>query len=255
MKQPKLTIITVCFNAEDFIQFTIDSILKQDNQDFEYLIIDGASKDKTLSIIEANKSKFQNLKLISEKDKGLYDAMNKAQKFVSGEYIWFMNAGDEIADSKCVSKVIQAIDNQVDIIISDTIYLDENRKELGFRSDLTPHKITDNLTWRDFKYGMKICHQSFIARKSLTQIYQIDNLSADLDWEISILKLASKIEFIDKPLAKYLLGGVSKQKHQESLKGRFLVLQKHFGLLPNLFNHCWIVFRLVAFKFKQLLSF
>jgi glycosyltransferase involved in cell wall biosynthesis len=247
----KLTIISVCYNAEAFIQFTIDSILKQTNQNFEYLIVDGASKDKTLATIDANKSSFLNLNLISEKDNGLYDAMNKAQNLAKGDYIWFMNAGDEIADENCVENILQEIDNQADVIISDTIYLNENRVELGLRSQLTPHKIPENLNWRNFKFGMKICHQSFIVKKSLAIPYSINNLSADLDWEISILKKAQKIKLIENPLSKYLLGGLSKQKHQESLNGRFLVLQNHFGFLPNLFNHCWILIRMILFKLKM----
>lgn len=251
MNPPKLSIITVCFNAEQFIEFTLKSVAEQVNQDFEYLIVDGLSKDNTLEIIGKFASKFSNLNLISEKDKGLYDAMNKAQRLATGQFIWFLNAGDVIAKNDVVSNILTAINAGNDLIYSDTVFLNEKREEIGLRSNVTVHKLPKKLNWQDFKYGMKVCHQSFVVKKEIAPNYLLNNLSADLDWEIACFKFAVAPFMLQNPISKYLLGGVSNQKHKESLVGRFRILAKHFGFFNTIFNHFWILIRSILFKIKR----
>lgn len=251
MKQSKLTIITVCFNAEQFIEFTLKSVADQTNQDFEYLIIDGLSMDATLKIVKKNAPSFKNLRVLSEKDAGLYDAMNKALLLAKGNFVWFLNAGDIIVKNNVVSEIIAAIDAGHDLIYSDTIFMDESRDELGLRSDVTVHDLPRGLCWQDFKYGMKVCHQSFVVKKEIAPNYLLNNLSADLDWEIACFKFAVAPFMLQNPISKYLLGGVSNQKHKESLIGRFRILAKHFGFFNTIFNHFWILIRSILFKMKR----
>ncbi len=225
----KLSIITITYNAEKYIERTLKSIQNQDCHDFEYLIIDGKSKDKTLEIAQKYSSIIT--KVISEPDKGLYDAMNKGLKLATGDYVWFMNAGDEIAQNDAVKRVLEAMNDEVAVIYGETYFIDDDGNNLGIRSELTTHKLPQNLTWRSMKYGMVVCHQSFIAKRELAPLYLTDNLSADLDWEIEVLKKSKKSVLLDFVLAKYLIGGVSNQQLKKSLIDRNKVFKKHFNLL------------------------
>ncbi len=241
--RPILSIITVTYNAEEFIQRTLDSIRMQTNQSFEYVVIDGASRDNTLRLIEEHG--VQPDFLISEPDRGLYDAMDKGLAKASGEFVWFLNAGDEIASTDVVEKLLPILASGVDVVYSDTWMVNNEGKVLGLRSELLPHKVPEILMWQKFKMGMLVCHQSFIARKSIAPNYMKNNLSADIDWEILCLKNARAVQAFPGIIAKYLIGGLSNKRQFKSWKDRYLVLQKHFGVIPNFLNHIAILIRAV----------
>lgn len=241
---PILSIITITYNAEKYLPATLNSIFKQSDRSFEYIIIDGASADSTLEIVKRVKENVD--VFISEPDKGLYDAMNKGLELATGEYLWFMNAGDVIADLETVEKVVEILNvDKPDILYSDTLIIDESGKELGLRSEILPHKVPDVLNWEKYNMGMLICHQSFITRKEIAPPYILDNLSADIDWEIKCLKNAKTIVRYPGILSKYLTGGISSQKKRKSLLDRYRVLRYHFGFFPNLGNHFKILLRSV----------
>ncbi|MEA5141822.1 glycosyltransferase family 2 protein [Arcicella rigui] len=246
----KLSIITITYNAEKFLKRTIESIVAQSNQDFEYIIIDGKSKDATLAIAKAYGERV-NL-LVSEPDKGLYDAMNKGLRLASGEFVWFMNAGDEINDSEVVANLIQSLaETNADVFYGDTYFVEENGTIQGLRSEITPHRLPKNLKWQDMNLGMLVCHQAFIARKSIAPFYLENNLSADVDWEISCLKRAKKVQFLDIVVAKYLVGGISNKQLKRSLIDRYEVLKKHFGLFGAILAHIQITIRGVKLILKK----
>ncbi|WP_044200094.1 glycosyltransferase family 2 protein [Dyadobacter tibetensis] len=252
--RPILTIITITYQAERFLERTLKSIdasmeMVQNKGAIEYLIIDGGSTDGTLSIAQ----RYSHLitTLCSEPDRGLYDAMNKGQERAVGTYLWFMNAGDEIFDSHTLARLMTTLESEADVYYSDAMFVRENGSEVGLRSECTPHKLPTDLNWRDFTLGMKVCHQAFIARKRVTSTYPIDNLSADIDWEIKCLKRSKKTEYIPQPLCRYLIGGLSVQNHRRSLVDRFYVLTRHFGLLPTLWNHVRILVRGIIFSNKK----
>ena len=246
----KLSIITITYNAEKFLKRTIESIVAQSNQDFEYIIIDGKSKDATLAIAKAYGERV-NL-LVSEPDKGLYDAMNKGLRLASGEFVWFMNAGDEINDSEVVATFIQSLaETNADVFYGDTYFVEENGTIQGLRSEITPHRLPKNLKWQDMNLGMLVCHQAFIARKSIAPFYLENNLSADVDWEITCLKRAKKVQFLDIVVAKYLVGGISNKQLKRSLIDRYEVLKKHFGLFGAILAHIQITIRGVKLILKK----
>jgi glycosyltransferase involved in cell wall biosynthesis len=245
----QLSIITITYNAEPFLARTLQSILAQTEQNFEYIIIDGKSKDGTLSIVEKYKKRVN--KLISEPDKGLYDAMNKGLKNASGDFVWFMNAGDEINDNQAVKKIYKAIADKTDVLYGDTYFVNDAGIIQGLRSEITPHRLPKELKWRDLKLGMLVCHQAFIARKSIAPFYMENNLSADVDWEIECLKRAREIKYLDFVVAKYLTGGISNKKLKRSLLDRYEVIKKHFGLIGAFFAHLQILFRGVNLILKR----
>jgi glycosyltransferase involved in cell wall biosynthesis len=243
--KPLLTIITITYNAERFLPRTLDSAAKAllkipDKTSVEYLIIDGGSIDQTIGI--ASQYPFIS-KVISEPDRGLYDAMNKGQALATGKYLWFLNAGDEMFDETTLVNLLAAFERNADVYYSDALLVREDGSEVGLRSKFTPHDLPKNLTWKDFSLGMKVCHQSFIAKKEIAPVYDYTNLSADIDWEITCLKNAKKVDYLSFTLCLYLMGGVSIQNHRRSLWDRFNVLRKHFGLIPALWNHAVIFWR------------
>lgn len=238
---PKLSIITVTYQAERYIEKTLKSISEQTNQDFEFILVDGESLDNTLEIAKKYSSRID--KLIIEKDEGLYDAMNKGLENASGDFVWFINAGDYLTSKDLIASLIPYLTDTTDVVYSDTYFVNIQGTVRGLRSNLTPHKLPEKLTWESMDKGMLVCHQSFIARKSITPHYLLSNLSADLDWEIIVLKQAKTVVFFPIPLSYYLEGGISNQNLKRSLIDRYDVLIKHFGVFRTLKNHVIILLR------------
>ena len=170
-KLPKVSIITVTYNAEKYLEATIQSVLEQTYSNIEYLIIDGQSKDKTLEIIK--KYENQITTWISQPDKGLYDAMNKGIALATGDYLWFMNAGDEIFAKNTLEKIF-AREKEGDIYYGDAQFLTLDKKEIGLRSKVTPHKLPTKLTWRSVQFGMVVCHQAILVRKKIVDKYDFE---------------------------------------------------------------------------------
>lgn len=148
----KISIITVCYNAENEIEKTIESVIKQTFNDFEYIIIDGSSTDSTLNIVNSYKSYIQ--QIISEPDKGIYDAMNKGVKMANGEWVIMMNAGDQFASNTVLDEIFSSyIPDSIDFIYSDVLVKNRNLW---------------NICPMDFDNG-GLNHQCVIYRKKLHQ--------------------------------------------------------------------------------------
>ena len=124
---PKISVVTVCYNAAETIEKTILSVINQTYQNIEYIIIDGASTDGTVDIVNKYRDKITHF--VSEPDKGIYDAMNKGIIAATGEWINFMNAGDEFYDNNVLSTIAPQMDN-VDIVYGDTMMVYSIGKKL-----------------------------------------------------------------------------------------------------------------------------
>ncbi len=243
---PKLSIITIVYNGEALIEGTILSVLCQSYANIEYIIIDGKSTDNTMKIVGKYSERIQ--KVISEPDKGLYDAMNKGLAIATGEYVWFMNCGDWIYDRDTVKQMFSD-HNDESVIYGYCMMVDDDRKEIGLRSEITPHKLPKQLNWKDMARGMVVSHQSFVPKRNICPEYIEDNICADIDWVIRILKKSNSVSFQNYPISAFLVGGVSKARHKESLRDRYKVLQVHYGWLPNLLNHGYIIIRGIFHKY------
>jgi glycosyltransferase involved in cell wall biosynthesis len=231
MNKPVLSVITVVFNNAKDIERTMLSVLNQTYSNIEYLVIDGNSTDGTKAIIEKYRSRIA--VFITEKDNGIYDAMNKGLAKATGDYVVFMNSGDEFFEKDTV-KTVFATAPDADIYYGETEMINDGLQSLGQRR----HKTPENFTWKNFKYGMSISHQAIFIRKNLTEPYNLNyQLSSDIDWILTAAKKARKIVNVQQYVAKYLVGGMSKKKHLQSLKERFAIMRKHYGLLPTVFNH------------------
>lgn len=243
MNKPLLSVVTVVYNNVRDIGHTLLSVTQQDYPHIEYIVLDGASTDGTQDVIRKFSDKISIFR--SEPDKGIYDAMNKALTLATGDYVIFMNSGDTFYDLKTVSRVF-ATAPAADMYYGETEMMDENGKSLGRRR----HKAPAVFTWKSFRYGMSVSHQAIYIRRSLTGFYDGEyQLSADIDWILNAAKKARKIVRVEGYVARYLVGGMSKKRHRQSLKERFQIMQKHYGLLPTLFNHAVIAARLIGAGF------
>jgi glycosyltransferase involved in cell wall biosynthesis len=237
MFQPKLSVITVVYNDVSGIERTMLSVLNQTYPNIEYIIVDGFSTDGTFEVIKKYRDR---IKLVSEKDEGIYDAMNKGLAIATGDYVLFMNSGDEIYAPGTVAKVFTAADD-ADIYYGETEMMDDKGQSLGQRR----HKAPAKFTWQSFKYGMSVSHQAIYIKRSLTEPYDRQyHLSADIDWIIRAAQKAKKIVKAEGYVAKYLVGGMSKQRHRQSLLERFDIMKRYYGLIPTMFNHLIIAFNL-----------
>jgi glycosyltransferase involved in cell wall biosynthesis len=248
---PKLSIITITYQAEAYIERTLKSVFEQGcAEEIDYIVVDGASKDRTVEIIEANKSRIQSF--ISEKDKGIYDAMNKGMQLAKGDYILFLNAGDTFASATTLKNILLELAKNPDVLYGEAVFVNNEGQSLGLRSEVTPHRLPTELSWRDFQYGMLVCHQAFIAKRSIAPLFDLQyKLSSDIDWEIQVLKRSQQILKSAEPICHYLMGGASVQNLKRSWKERYAVLKSHFGYLPNLFNHLVIITRGLIFAVKK----
>lgn len=238
MDKPILSVITVVFNNVRDVERTLNSVLNQTYPFIEYIVVDGQSTDGTLEILQKCTSGIS--QLISEKDKGIYDAMNKGLALATGDYVIFMNSGDEFYATNTVEKVF-AVADDADIYYGETEMINNQLESLGRRR----HRVPENFTWKSFKYGMSVSHQAIYIKRSLTGAYNEKyQLSADIDWIIRAAKKANKIVNTHLYVAKYLVGGMSKTRHRQSLKERFDIMRGHYGLTQTICNHFVIAIKL-----------
>lgn len=235
--QPKISIVTVVYNGVSLIERTIISVLSQTYTNIEYIIIDGASTDGTLNLIEKYESKIALIH--SGKDDGIYDAMNKGLKDSTGDYILFLNAGDELFSNDTIEKTLTGIQN-ADVYYGNSAIVNSTGRILGDRR-LTP---PETLEWTSLKYGMCISHQSFIARRLLCDFYDTNyKVSADIDWVIKVLKQSDKVVNTHLYISKFLEGGTSNKRRKKALLERFFIMVKHYGFFQTLISHLVILFR------------
>lgn len=246
MNQPRFSIVTITYNAEKTLEPTIRSILEQDYPGIEYIIIDGASKDGTAAIIDRYRDRIATV--VSEPDRGLYDAMNKGLKRATGDYVWFVNAGDALHSPFTVRRIVEGLkDTLPDIIYGETALVDSDRTFIGMRRLKAPEK----LTWKSFRNGMLVCHQSFIARRSLTQPYdERYRYSADFDWCVRCMKQAATLHNTHLILSDYLSEGLTTANRKASLKERFAIMRRYYGLPVVTAMHGWFLLRTVVSKWK-----
>lgn len=238
---PKFSIITVTYNAEKVLEDTIQSVIVQTYHHIEYIIIDGASKDKTPAIIEKYRPYIH--VVVSEPDKGIYDAMNKGLALATGDYLCFLNAGDSLREDDTLMRMVQSIRSKElpDVLYGETALVDEKRYFLRMRRLSAP----DKLTWKSFKQGMLVCHQAFFAKRLLAEPYDLRyRYSSDFDWCIRIMKKSKTLHNTRLTVIDYLEEGITTANRKASLKERFRIMTKHYGWFSTICYHIWFVLRL-----------
>lgn len=258
----KFTVITCTYNAAGVLQRTLDSVLQQSWPQIEHLIIDGASKDSTVAMAQAYRQKSDEeeteheIRIQSEPDRGLYDAMNKGLALATGDYVLFLNAGDVFPADDTLENISNEVNERSDGKLPAVLYGDTNVVDDAGQL-LRPRRLSppDNLTWRSFRHGMLVCHQAFYARTDIARAepYNLHyRFSADVDWCIRVMKRAEQEHLpllrLHEVVVNYLDGGMTNKNHRASLIERFKVMRHHYGLLTTVAMHVWFVLRAVLKK-------
>lgn len=213
----KVSIITVTYNAEKYLENCIQSVLNQTHPDLEYIVIDGRSSDSTLEILEKYRSRISTI--ISEKDQGMYDALNKGIALASGEVVGLLNADDFFASDDVVSKLAEAFESsQADVLYGDLWYVDQEDTDKVLRkwhSKPYSHGL--------FQWGWMPAHPTFYARRALFSKYgpyRLD-LGSACDYELMIRFLHKhrlKAVYLPKLMVKMRAGGMSNSSLENRMK-------------------------------------
>lgn len=239
--EPLFSIITVTWNAAAVIAPTLESVQRQTNTDYEMLIIDGASTDDTLNIVRC--ASISSLRVFSEPDQGLYDAMNKGIKRARGRYIIFLNAGDAFASDTVLARLAQLTSGNPGVIYGQTQLVDQLREVVGERHLTAPKRLTVD----SFLRGMVVCHQAFVVRRDLAPEYDLQyRLSADYDWCIRVLKASPANAYAGRvPIISYLADGMTTRHHRASLLERYRIMCHHYGTMKAILAHLSFIPRFV----------
>ena len=206
-----ISIITATFNSAKTLKDTIQSVLRQTNKDFEYLIIDGGSTDETIDIVKSYESEFSGrLKWVSEKDHGIYDAMNKGIKMASGDVVGILNSDDYFTSDD----ILQTVDNAFKSHEIDAIYGD-----IHFIRDGNPQKCVRYYSSRMFRpfwlrFGFMPAHPSFYCKREIFDkagLYSLDyKIGADYEMMVRLFKRHKiKSLYVNKDFVTMRTGGAS----------------------------------------------
>ena len=221
----KVSVVTVNYNNSAELEETLKSVVAQEYRNIEHIIVDGSSTDGTIEIVEQYAEKHPEIKWISEPDNGIYYAMNKGLKMVTGEVIYFLNSGDILFDRDVLGKVVKEFEkSHADFIFGDIVEVYETQK-------------TKRKYWnvsKLFLYGHMICHQACFFRKSLVDKVGFFNESFKIaaDYEY-LLKIFDNNEFKRKHLAEtvvfYDKSGVSCKNVELLVSERNILKEKYFN--------------------------
>lgn len=254
-KQPKFSLITVCYNAANLLTDTLQSAIQQTFNDFELVIIDGGSKDNTVEVLKPFESYIGTF--ISEPDKGIYDAMNKGVKAAKGEYLYFLNAGDSFYNEHVLAKVNAALQQQAPHLIYAKV---ETKNEPTGVNYITGKPVTFNMFYSHYP----ICHQATFAKRALFQQIGDFNtkysLVADGEWFIRVFKEPQITTlFLDEIVAYYDIQGATYFKRMKGYREYIQVGLTHFPIHIALLNYLLypVIFAKVWFirKFQNTLWF
>ena len=243
---PTFSIITVTYNAGAVLEDTIQSVIAQTYHHVEYIIVDGASKDNTLAIVARYRNRIA--RVVSEPDRGLYDAMNKGIALATGDYLCFLNAGDSFHEDDTLQQIVHSLapqDTLPGVIYGDTDLVDAEGHFVRKRR-LSPPEV---LTWKSFRQGMLVCHQAFFARRALVEPSALRyRSSAAFAWCPRVMKKARTLHTPHLVVIDSLDEGLPPANRRASLLERFRIMARHYGWLSTVAHHAWFVLRLVLKK-------
>jgi glycosyltransferase involved in cell wall biosynthesis len=186
LNNPKVSIITICFNAEKTISDTIQSVLYQTYSNIEYIIIDGASKDSTLEKVQSFKN--EKMLIVSEPDKGLYDALNKGLRNATGDIIGILHADDKYASKKVIEDIAEMFQSKRCDAVSSSVNI---FKDNNFDKPYRKYNATNFKTWQ-FTMGIQPPHPGFfISKEALIKVGEFDisyKISGDFDWLLRAIR-------------------------------------------------------------------
>ena len=219
-KNFKITIATVVFNGASTLTETIESVINQTYSNIEYLIVDGSSKDSTLAIAQHYASKYDFIKIKSEADKGIFDAMNKAQQMATGDFLLFLGADDTLYNKNTIENFVNLISDENNVYYGDV--LSKDTKERWFGRFSTEKIILQN-----------ICHQAIFYSKNIYtnftyNLYYKD--FADWDYNLKVWSQYNQFTRIELIITVYAQTGNSYNNPDKFfLKDRRTLVEEYFG--------------------------
>ena len=248
----KVSIITVCYNSESTIRDTIESVLQQNHPDIEYIIVDGKSTDNTVSIIREYENKIKTI--ISEPDKGIYDAMNKGLQAAIGDVIGILNSDDFYENSNVISEVISQFESDADlsVVFGNVVFVDPYNIEITTR-------FYDSRKFKAWKlrFGWMPPHTaSFIKRSAYEEVgnYSLEyKIAADFDLFVRLL-MVHKLSYINinKVLVRMRSGGVS----TSGLRATILLIAEDVKAckINGIYTNLFFILSKLPFKLIELLK-
>lgn len=235
----KISIITATYYSERTLRDTMESILCQTYQNYEYIIIDGASKDSTLDIIREYEPRFKGrLRYISEPDDGIYDAMNKGLAMATGDIIGLLNSDDYYTSTDVLESVVEGFKGEyVDAVYADIHYVNYGNPEKSIRY----YSSSVFRRWM-MRFGMMPAHPSFYCRKAVYDQYGSFNttyrIAADFEMLVRLLFIHRiRTRYIKKDFVTMRLGGASTTGYGawSLIMKEHLQIMKHYGVVTNRF--------------------
>ncbi len=218
---PTFSIITITLNNFAGLEKTTKSIEKQAFTDYAWLVIDGGSTDKTIDFLRARRSNTRQDKypftFTSEKDSGIYDAMNKGMSLAKGRYLIFLNAGDELASTDILEKIAALTEKKPDFIYGDSLEPYKNK-----------HIYKPAKNHKDIAWGMFTHHQAMIYSRHKVRDYKMHyslryKISSDYDFTARFLQKSANISYIKQPICIFEQGGISQQNAALGRKEQYII--------------------------------
>ena len=244
---PLFSIITVTYNAASTVERTMRSVGCQTCTLYEHIVMDGASTDDTIAIVRGLAQDGRTI-VKSEPDKGLYDAMNKAQAMARGDYLIFLNAGDAFHSADTLQHIADRIleNDYPGVVYGQTDLVDNDGRRIGPRHLAAP----EVLTLDSFKSGMLVCHQAFTVLRRIAPMYNTGyRFSADYEWCIICLQHSRRNVYLPEVTIDYLAEGTTTANHKASLRERFRIMCTYFGTVPTILRHIGFAIRSLKRKF------
>ncbi|MBW4697548.1 MAG: glycosyltransferase [Aphanocapsa lilacina HA4352-LM1] len=236
--EPLISIVVAALNRENTIQSCIDSVVAQTYKHWELVIVDGGSTDKTVEIIRDNRMKIGYWH--TQKDKGIYDAWNKALSKASGDYICFLGADDTFSDERSLQILAERTHTQVDLVSGQVLFISKEGKKLK--------KWGEPWNWSRLKRHMVVAHPGMLHRKDLFKTHGVFNTEYKIagDYEF-LLRLGSKVNsrYVDAPIVHMSPGGISNRRPMLAIRENLQIQRNH----PEISEwQAWVNFTTAALK-------
>ena len=230
----KISIITIAYNSELYIRDCIKSVLSQSYPNLEYIVIDGHSTDGTLKIIKEFEGRIDTI--LSEKDSGIYEAINKGIKRASGDIIGILNSDDLFADNEVVQRIVTEFeDRNLSVVLSDVQFVQRNDTS-------KPVRFYSSKFFRPwmFRFGFQPAHPTFYAKRELFEkfgVYRTDlRIAGDFELLLRFLKKNKvRFKYVSDVWVKMRIGGISTSGISSILKlnNEIVLAHKHNGIYTN----------------------
>lgn len=218
---PLFSIITVCFNASEDLEKTIKSVSEQSCHDYEYIVIDGGSSDNTLDTIKKYSKEID--KWVSEKDEGIYNAMNKGAKMARGKYLYFLNAGDTLYDEDVLNRVSECLEDESVLVYGKYVVVNKKGKIV--------REVSRLLSKFSLRLGKKVTQQVvFINRAEFLTLGGLDErypIASDFDLLCNVFEHYSQIKFVNIFVSRYDNSGVSSNLRKSYDDSNRVILQRY----------------------------